>query len=315
MKNVEALADLTSSFGLSQFVVGPSHKLGHTLDLVFANRHEFDLPFIHPSNEDVSDHFPLLFKLPNFNQVSKPVVKKLTYRNIKSVDRVEFSRNLRNLLDTKMQSTDMDNVDFCNHYKMFSECATEELDRSAPIISKSLSGTSQPPWMDAEYRHERALRRRLERVWKASCANTDKVPYVAQRKLCAKLVISEHTKYFSDMISKCEGDQHALFKIVSTVMDKQKSSGVLPQCDDSKMLANKFNNFYSNKVLQIRNKIKPSKLACDYRQNFNGVVMESVMPTTVDELRKIIHEMGIKTSYHDTLPGSLFKDIIEDLFV
>ena len=312
-KNVEALADLTSSYGLSQFVVGPSHKLGHTLDLVFANSHEFDLPLIHPSNENVSDHFPLIFKLPNFNQVSKPLVKKLKYRNIKSVDRVEFSRNFRNLLDAKMQSTDMENVDFCDHYKMFSECATEELDRSAPIKSKNLSDTSQPPWMDAEYRHERALRRRLERVWKASRANVDKVSYVAQRKLCAELVIAKRTKYFSDLISKCEGDQRALFKIVSTVMDKQKSSGMLPQCDDSKILANKFNNFYSNKVLQIRNKIKPSKLTCDYRQDFNGVVMESVMPTTVDELRKIIHEMSIKTSYQDPLPGSLLKDIIDDL--
>ena len=167
--------------------------------------------------------------------------------------------------------------------------------------------------MDAEYRQERALRRRLERAWKISRSKEDKIPYLAQAKLCSDLVISKRTKYFSDLITKSEGNQRELFKIVSTVLDKRKSSGALPQFENSKVLANKFNNFYSNKVLQIRNKIKPSKLVTDYRQNFNGVVMESVMPTTVEELRGIIKDMGIKTSSQDALPGSLFKDIIEDL--
>ena len=37
------------------------------------------------------------------------------------------------------------------------------------------------------------------------------------------------------------------------------------------------------------------------------------MPTTVDELRGIIKKMGIKTCSQDPLPGSLCKDIIEDL--
>ena len=115
------------------------------------------------------------------------------------------------------------------------------------------------------------------------------------------------------MISKCEGDQRGLFNIVSTVMDKRKLSGVLPQFDNPKALANRFNNYYSNKVQQIRNNIEPSKLVSDFRQNFNGMVMESLMPTTVEELRGIIKEMGIKTSYQDPLPGTLFKDIIEGL--
>ena len=96
-------------------------------------------------------------------------------------------------------------------------------------------------------------------------------------------------------------------------MDKRKTTGILPQFNDSKTLANQFNNFYSNKVHQIRNKIKPSALVHDFRKNFSGIVMESFMPTTVDELRSVIKEMGIKTSGEDTLPGSLCKDIVEDL--
>ena len=46
-KNVQDLVNLTSSYGLSQFVSGPSHERGHTLDLVFANPHQFDIPLSH----------------------------------------------------------------------------------------------------------------------------------------------------------------------------------------------------------------------------------------------------------------------------
>ena len=96
-------------------------------------------------------------------------------------------------------------------------------------------------------------------------------------------------------------------------MDKRKSAGKLLQFSNAKTLSNKFNSFYSNKVLQIRNKIKPSNLAQDFRQTFNGMTMDSFDPTTVDELRGILKKMGIKTSCQDPLPGSLCKDIIEDL--
>ena len=41
--------------------------------------------------------------------------------------------------------------------------------------------------------------------------------------------------------------------------------------------------------------------------------MESLEPTTVEELRDILKEMGIKTSAQDPLPGSLCRDIIDDL--
>lgn len=312
-KYVKDLADLTSSFGLSQFVIGPTHKLGHTIDLVFANRFEFDLPFIQPTNLDISDHFPIFFNLPSYNLTGKSINKQISYRNIKSIDKPNFSHNLCNALDVIYESNDIANVDFATHYKLFSDCASELLDDVAPVRTVNISNSSKPPWMDDEYCKERATRRRLERIWKVSRSEVDKIHYLAQCKKCAQLVTSKRTKYYSDLISNCEGDQRALFKIVSTVLDKRKSSGSLPQFENPEILANTFNDFYSDKVLQIRSKIPLSNLACDYRQNFNGVVIESFTPTTVDELRLIIKNWEIKTCTLDPLPGSILKDILEDL--
>ena len=97
-------------------------------------------------------------------------------------------------------------------------------------------------------------------------------------------------------------------------MDKRKSAGKLPLFDKSETLANQFNHFYSNKVKQIRNKIISSSTnKKDFRKSFEGVLMEFLEPTTVEELREVIKDMGIKTSGQDPLPGSLCKDIIDDL--
>ena len=49
------------SFGLSQYVEGPSRVKGHTLDLLWANKHEFDFPFIQPQTCYIGVHFPIMF--------------------------------------------------------------------------------------------------------------------------------------------------------------------------------------------------------------------------------------------------------------
>ena len=60
-QQVKDLTDLTSSFGLTQFVSGPSNKFGHTIDLLFANGLEFDMNIIEPINYSLGDHFPIFF--------------------------------------------------------------------------------------------------------------------------------------------------------------------------------------------------------------------------------------------------------------
>lgn len=41
--------------------------------------------------------------------------------------------------------------------------------------------------------------------------------------------------------------------------------------------------------------------------------MESLIPTTVDELREVMQDMGFKTSSLDALPSTVLKYIIENL--
>ena len=80
--NVKQLSDVTSMFGLSNFVVGPTHKFGHTLDLVFANSFDLSLQLTQPVSYNIGDHFPIFFDLQNvIKRDSIPKKKTVMVRN------------------------------------------------------------------------------------------------------------------------------------------------------------------------------------------------------------------------------------------
>ena len=88
-----------------QFVNIPTHRCGHTLDWLITNR---ATGVLDPTTADMllSDHFVISFDL----LLRKPgrVTKKVTSRNIRSVDMYAFSTDLRNVLESATQSESAD---------------------------------------------------------------------------------------------------------------------------------------------------------------------------------------------------------------
>ena len=72
-----------------------------------------------------------------------------------------------------------------------------------------------------------------------------------QSKLCAELAVKKQGKYLSNLIDKSSSKQTSLFKVVSEALDK-KSERILPTYLDPKELANKFNQYYIDKIDEIR---------------------------------------------------------------
>ena len=311
------LSDLMSSFGLSQQVNGPTHKAGHTLDLIFLNNFEVQSIESNPINYCVGDHFPVLLNLCNVHNRTNRIVSRKNYRNLSGINLVEFSSDLRSQLDN------LKDLDFPSHYESFSRITNETLDRHAPLKTKTVSTKKSVPWQDSEYRSERALRRKYEKKWKQSAEiNSDmhgpeRDIYVQQRKKCANLATSKRSQYYSQLILNTNGDQGSLYKIVSHVLDKNKSSFILPQCDNKPVeLANRFNSFYTDKVQNIRDKIPTIDSTAPLEEStseFAGVCLESFSSVTVEGLKQLIKGKTVKTAYNDILPRSLMKELLDTL--
>lgn len=320
LKIVQDLIDLTSSFGLKQFVSGPSNKFGNTIDLLFMNSFMFEMNEIQPISYNLGDHFPIFFNLPNIDVANSHEKKTVTYRDIKSVNIPNFAQKLTTSLNTAIPAN-VEQSNFTDLLNIYNSTVEHELDMCAPWKTRTFPASSSPPWMDADYRSNRIIRRKLERQWKKSRLNNDqtrlkndKKLYVSQRNVCAQMSKDKRSSYYNNLIESKRGDQRSLYNIVYNLCDKSNSRGVLPVHDNAKDLANSFNQFYMTKVKQIRSKIP---LSNDNNHHnfiiFNGNTLHSFRPISVPELREILKVSGIKTSFSDILPATLLKTVIEEL--
>ena len=313
------LTDLMSSFGLSQLIIGPTHKHGHTLDLIFLNTFEMTSSTSIPIDFDIGDHFMVNLTLKTLYDCNKQSCRKtISYRNLRGINLEEFSADLCLQLDGLNE-----NNDFLTLYNQFSHITHESLDRHAPLKTKTLVNKKEVPWQDSEYRKERALRRKYEREWKKSVLKTgnktcpERVLYSDQRSKCAHLATLKRSQYFRNLIQRNGSDQSALFKIVSQVLDKSKSNTTLPQFNNLPVnLANRFNTFYAEKVKGIRQKIPTidSSEVFDFNEfTFTGTPLEIFDPVSVEELRSLLKNKVIKTAYNDVLPRVLMKKVFDNL--
>lgn len=190
------------------------------------------------------------------------------------------------------------------------------------MITKTVQPRNEVNWLDSEYRKERALRRKLERKWKASVERTGSTTgteydaYTEQRSKCAKLADSKRSQYYRNVIQKNEHDQSSLYKIVSQVLDKSKSVPTLPKYTEPTELATRFNLFYADKVNKIRAKIPTIDSTANSNNNqfaFVGTPLRNFNPITVDELKKLLKCKSIKAAYNDFLPRSVMSNVFESL--
>ena len=313
LSEVKKLGNLMSTFGFSQCVTGPTHKRGHTLDLLFANENYFSFDNINPIDFGVSDHFPLFFDVPICPNVQRHTKKEIVYRDLGAIDVPAFSNSICNALNTAFENN-LNYSTFDESLNTYERIVSTELNSIAPERTKSVPSLSTPRWIDGEYRLARTTRRRLERKWKKSHLNSDKKAYIEQRDKCIELSKDKRILYFNEIIKSNKGNMQALFRIANSIFDKNCSSHSLPQHNDAKNLADQFNTFYYEKVNKIRKQIPQTNFDMEkYSKPFNGMPLSIFRPTTIAELSEILKSSGIKTSFHDILPAQLLKKVVDSL--
>ena len=186
------------------------------------------------------------------------------------------------------------------------------MDKHAPVVFRRQQ-TGKPAWIDQEYRKNRAMRRKAERMWKKHRTEEHKNNYIKQKQVCTEMAISKQKSYYSEMIQGSVNNQKSLFKIANELLDKS-SQRVLPAHSDPKQLANEFNNYYIDKVKKIRETIpEVTSSHIHYSRPFTGNRMDVFREATESEVEKIMKENGIKTSAEDPIPSKLMQSSLDIL--
>ena len=304
---------ILNSFSLEQFVHSPTHVMGNTIDLVICNPADLSISNLSICSDSPSDHSIFYFSINYIPKHETP--KVVACRQLNQIDRSSFINDLETGF-TDFQDNHF-NDNFENSISKFYQIQQDILDRHAPITDKVISSSTKPKWLDTEFKRERANRRKKYKKWVRTKSDNDRELFLQSRNKVELLVEEKKRKYYSSQISSCQNSQRELFKVCNSLLDKPVGSS-LPTSSSSLDLANKFNNYFSDKIVKIR-----SMFYCESQSNSqeyitpcprfpaSNATLDNFEPVNQEQLNKIIKSAPIKTSSDDPIPATLLKSFID----
>ena len=109
-------------------------------------------------------------------------------------------------------------------------------------------------WYDVTIASSKRNKRKLERNWHKTRSDEDKYEYMQAVVSHTKLLNSTKENHYNKKIESCEKDQKKLCKVLNGLLGQETPK--LPQYKNEKDLAEKFNNFFVDKIKNIRKKTR-----------------------------------------------------------
>ena len=306
-----AFCDMIASYGLYQHVNEATHKAGHTLDVIISSNdivlnNEIVIKPNVLADFPTCDHYPMHFVLSN-DMMIKDGKKEITFRNLKGIDPCSFKSDVINSL-----SNDKWLSSFSESIMVFNDGCQKALDKHAPIQKKVIRELETAPWFDSEYKQLRIKRRRAEKQWRKNYHTSDKIIFDNLRQQCITLASSKEAQYYKSQFAKYDNSQKSLFRFAEIFLDRS-SVITLPPSDSIQSVVDEFNSYFTNKIDNIRKRFTdmPVIQKSETSNADNLQKLDHFTPTTIEEIRSIIQDTGLKTSSTDPLPQSIMKDDIE----
>ena len=290
---------------------GSTHKDGHTLDLVIRRSDDdvvsnlsIDSPFV------ISDHAAIHFYL----KLKKSVFDKklITFRKLRSVDFNNFGSDVLNSSLPSLFAAPLPCHD--DLIIQYNDVLSSILDIHAPVRTKTVTLRPAAAWYSEEINSLKKHRRRLERRWRRTKLPADGQLFTDQCRAVNDLLCSSKKSYYTSLINDNQSDYKLIFTTIDNLLHR-KCDTPYPPCNSPSELANKFVEFFSDKITKIRVDLDAAapihsapevKRVCPYTFNeFNMV--------TVDDVRECAVKLSSKSCELDPLPGYVTRNALDTL--
>lgn len=148
--NVSRFLDILDSANLLQHITTPTHKRGHTLDLLISRAEENLVHDIKVLPDIYSDHRVITSTL---NYSKPPITDVLvTYRAVKNID---YNKLQSDIADLFPNPDAFDGLRLETLVTTYHESLSSTYDKYAPIITRSIKYRPHAPWFTNELRNEK----------------------------------------------------------------------------------------------------------------------------------------------------------------
>ncbi|KAK3107491.1 hypothetical protein FSP39_015750 [Pinctada imbricata] len=288
--NAKEFLSTLETHGPFQYVQGPTHVRGHTLD-VLISRESGSLVSCTPSIEDPhlfdskgnpsGDHFAVHCQL----NLTKPqrIRKTVSFRRYNKIAMTDLEQDLRTTLHPVSGSVD-------EQLNIFESDIRDVIDKHAPLVTKEVVLRPNSPWYTDELRALKRERRKAERRWRRTKLTIHHEMFLDICEQSNKVLLESKTCYFREKIEAFGNDSKRLFALTKNLMGNSEEC-ILPKSEKSAKLANQFCEFFLGKIATIRDVLAEN---CDLTNTFcadtqfNGDNLSVYTPASEDEIKKII---------------------------
>ena len=255
------------------------------------------------AEQPISDHKAITFNLT----LNKPpnIRKIVVSRTLKNLDVETFidAVNQRGLPD--------DNLCLASVVSTYEQVLEDTLNQMAPIRSRLITIRNNAPWYSDEIAIEKRLRRKLERKWRRSRLECDRLEYIQQCGIVNQLLRSNKEAYYSKFIEENSTDSRKLFKSMNKLLYRNLDP-CYPTAKSDTDLACAFADFFMQKIERIRYEIAVGRSVpelttmSETEQCFScETKLQSFKSLTNNEVFKLIKSGAIKSCSLDPLPASI----------
>eukprot|EP00057_Strongylocentrotus_purpuratus_P013151 XP_011667625.1 PREDICTED: RNA-directed DNA polymerase from mobile element jockey-like [Strongylocentrotus purpuratus] len=287
-----------------QHVREPTHRAGHTLDLIFT-RNSDDVCNVNSLSSMPSDHCALVTTV-NIARPKNPK-KEVSFRKYRSIDK----DSLRNSIDTMFHSLPDLSCPSASAEHYNSSLRTL-IDEHAPIQVKTVSIRPDAPWFTDDIQEAKRRRRRAERRSIKSGLFVDRELYRRECESYYECIFNAKSAYLKDLIKNA--DTKELFRLVKTLSTPTQSSPLPDHSSDSE-LANRFATFFREKVAKVVSSfpnVVPAPASRSFAPGPRHELSDFCL-VSLSQVRKLITSLPSKHCKLDPIPTWLLKEVLDEL--
>ena len=305
--DAKRFVSILDSFDLVQHVACPTHRDGHTLDLVITRASEKELVSNCCVGQRISDHFAVHCNLA----LVKPSLERkvISYRKTRSIDFDKFRQDLAN---SSLLSDSSDHADLDALVGAFNDTLSHLVDSHAPLKTRTITIRSHSPWYTDEIATEKRKRRSLERRWRSSRLSSDYENYVTQCNVENNMLRAAKVSYYGSIIEGSKHDQRVLFQTVEKLLHTKPKPHYPTSCSYAD-LANKFADFFTEKIARIQNSLYSPTSTPGQLLDVSpppDCVLSCFETVTEDHVASLITSSAIKCCPLDPAPAVIFKECV-----
>ena len=244
---------LLETFSLKNYITSPTHRLGHTLDLVINNNVNMVQNISVDSVNLISDHMTIFFNIDI--DLKQRVHRVISFRRPNQ----NFPENLLNVLSSSMT---LNNI-VCEHcdspciscyVKYFRQLTSEVFDDCCPYITKTIKVMDKSKnWYNSDVCNAKKNQRKAEKKYKNSNTIQNFDEYKRLRNVKCLIINRAKKNYIQKSITECNNDPSKIYNILNCFLGKSKDAGTLPTHDSKLDLSNQFRIFFIEKINKIVN--------------------------------------------------------------